>query len=225
MNKYRNKIVYDAATGEIRDNRKHMSMLEDFWMPRREGGKGTEITTLNGGQNLGDIKDIEYFQTKLYQSLNVPITRLQPQQGFTLGRSVEISRDEIKFNKFINRLRKKFSTIFFEALRVQLIAKGIIRADEWDEISENIEFDYQEDNHFSELKNNEILQQRINALQLIEPYVGKYYSMDWVRKNVLIQTEDEMKEIDKQIEQEKEIMMQHAQNQAELQAIQQGEQE
>ena len=225
MNKYRNKIVYDAATGEIRDNRKHMSMLEDFWMPRREGGKGTEITTLNGGQNLGDIKDIEYFQTKLYQSLNVPITRLQPQQGFTLGRSVEISRDEIKFNKFINRLRKKFSTIFFEALRVQLIAKGIIRADEWDEISENIEFDYQEDNHFSELKNNEILQQRINALQLIEPYVGKYYSMDWVRKNVLIQNEDEMKEIDKQIEQEKEIMMQHAQNQAELQAIQQGEQE
>jgi len=223
MNKFRNKIVYDAATGEVRDNRRHMSMMEDFWMPRREGGKGTEITTLPGGQNLGQIEDINYFQNKLYQSLNVPVSRLQPQQGFTLGRSTEISRDEIKFNKFINRLRKKFSSIFYDTLRVQLIAKGIIRADEWEELSTNISFDFESDNHFAELKNNEIIQQRLNALQLIDPYVGKYYSINFVRKNVLMQNEEEMKEIDKEIKDEQKQMMDHAEMQGQLAQAQQGE--
>ena len=222
MNKFRNKIVYDASTGEIRDNKKHMSMMEDFWMPRREGGKGTEITTLAGGQNLGQIEDINYFQNKLYQSLNVPVSRLQPQQGFSLGKSVEITRDEIKFNKFVTRLRKKFAAVFAEALRVQLIAKGIIRADEWDVIYQDIRFDYQMDNHFSELKNNEILQQRVNALQLVEPYIGKFYSIDYIRRNVLMQTEEEIKEIDKQIDDEKELVIAHAEHEAAISAIAQG---
>lgn len=225
MNKFRNKIVYDAATGEVRDDRKHLSMMEDFWMPRREGGKGTEITTLPGGQNLGDIADINYFQNKLYASLNVPISRLQPSQGFTLGRSTEISRDEIKFMKFVQRLRKKFSTLFTEALRVQLIAKGIIREDEWTVISQDIRFDYQQDNHFAELKNNEILQQRLNALQLLDPYIGKYYSINYVRRNVLMQTEEEVKEIDKEISDEEKLMMDHAKKQGALIQQSQGEQQ
>jgi hypothetical protein len=216
MNKFRNKVVYDANTGEVRDDRKHLSLMEDFWMPRREGGKGTEITTLAGGQNLGDIEDINYFQQKLYQSLNVPVTRLQPQQGFSLGKSMEITRDEIKFNKFITRLRKKFSSLFAEALRIQLIAKGIIRADEWDDIYQDIRFDYQMDNHFSELKNNEILQQRINALQLVDPYIGKYYSIEYIRRNVLMQSEEEIKEIDKQIDDEHDLMITHAEKQGEI---------
>lgn len=222
MNKFRNKVVYDASTGEIRDNKKHMSMMEDFWMPRREGGKGTEITTLAGGQNLGQIEDINYFQNKLYQSLNVPVSRLQPQQGFSLGRSTEITRDEIKFNKFVTRLRKKFASVFAEALRVQLIAKGIIRADEWDVIAQDIRFDYQMDNHFSELKNNEILQQRVNALQLVEPYIGKFYSIEYIRRHVLMQTEEEIKDIDKQIDDEKELVIAHAEHQAAISAIEQG---
>jgi hypothetical protein len=221
MNKFRNKVVYDASTGEVRDDRKHMSMMEDFWMPRREGGKGTEITTLPGGQNLGDIADINYFQTKLYNSLNVPISRLQPQQGFSLGRSTEISRDEVKFNKFITRLRKKFSNLFSEALRIQLVAKNIIRPEEWDEIWQDIRFEYQMDNHFSELKNNEILQQRINALQLMEPYVGKYYSVEYVRRNVLMQTEEEVKEIDAQIQDEEKLMIAHAEKEGAIQAARQ----
>jgi hypothetical protein len=221
MNKFRNKVVYDASTGEVRDDRKHMSMMEDFWMPRREGGKGTEITTLPGGQNLGDIADINYFQTKLYNSLNVPISRLQPQQGFSLGRSTEISRDEVKFNKFITRLRKKFSNLFSEALRVQLIAKNIIRPEEWDEIWQDIRYEYQMDNHFSELKNNEILQQRINALQLMEPYVGKYYSVEYVRRHVLMQTEEEVKEIDAQIQDEEKLMIAHAEKEGAIQAARQ----
>ena len=221
MNKFRNKVVYDASTGEVRDDRKHLSMMEDFWMPRREGGKGTEITTLPGGQNLGDINDINYFQNKLYQSLNVPVTRLQPQQGFSLGRSTEISRDEIKFNKFIERLRKKFSILFADALRVQLVAKGIIREDEWETLAKDIRFDYQRDNHFDELKNNEILQQRVNALQLLDPYIGKYYSIEYVRRNVLMQSEDEIKEIDKQIDDEEKLMLVHAEKQGTLQQTQQ----
>ena len=223
MNKFRNKIVYDASTGEIRDNKKHMSMMEDFWMPRREGGKGTEITTLAGGQNLGQIEDINYFQNKLYQSLNVPISRLQPQQGFSLGRSTEITRDEIKFNKFVTRLRKKFTSVFAEALRVQLIAKGIIRADEWDDVHQDIRFDYQMDNHFAELKDNEILQQRINALQLIDPYIGKFYSIEYIRRNVLMQTEEEIEKIDKQMDDEKQLVIAHAEHQAEISAIEQGQ--
>ncbi|NDB58983.1 portal protein, partial [bacterium] len=165
MNKYRNKVVYDAATGEVRDDRKHLSMMEDFWMPRREGGKGTEITTLSGGQNLGQIEDIQYFQNKLYQCLNVPVSRMRPDQGFSLGRSNEITRDEVKFNKFIERLRRKFSVLFSEALRVQLIAKNIIRPDEWDLIVQDVRFDFQEDNHFAELKEAEILNQRLDTLR------------------------------------------------------------
>ena len=223
MNKFRNKIVYDAATGEVKDSRKHLSIMEDFWMPRREGGKGTEITTLPGGQNLGDIADIYYFQNKLYASLNVPISRLQPSQGFSLGRSTEITRDEIKFNKFVQRLRKKFSELFAEALRIQLIAKGIIRVDEWDEIYQDIRFDYQMDNHFSELKNNEIIQQRINALQLIDPYVGRYYSQAFIRKNILMQNEQEIKDIDKEMNAEKALIIAQAKTQAQVNTIIQGE--
>jgi hypothetical protein len=225
MNKFRNKVVYDAATGEVKDNRRHLSMMEDFWMPRREGGKGTEITTLPGGQNLGTIEDIQYFQNKLYQSLNVPVSRLTPNTGFSLGRSTEISRDEIKFNKFVERLRNRFSSLFLEALRVQCIFKGIIRADEWEDIQSEIKFDYREDNHFTELKNNEILQQRINALQLMDPYIGKYYSIDYVRRNVLMQSEDDIKEIDKQIQDEEKLMIAHAEKQGAIQQAQQGEQE
>jgi Bacteriophage T4-like portal protein (Gp20) len=207
MNKFRNKVVYDATTGEVKDDRKHLSMMEDFWMPRREGGKGTEITTLPGGQTLGQIEDIQYFQQKLYQALNVPISRLKSDStAFNLGRSSEITRDEIKFNKFVQRLRKKFSQLFLEVLRVQLIAKGIIRADEWDEMTKTIRFDFQRDNYYAEVKESEILQGRMNMLQLIDPYVGKYYSVDWVRKNVLRQDDEEIKEIDKQIEDEREFV-------------------
>ena len=199
MNKFRNKVVYDATTGEVRDDRRHLSMMEDFWMPRREGGKGTEITTLPGGQNLGEIQDIEYFQTKLYQSLNVPISRLQQQQGFSIGRSTEITRDEVMFNKFIIRLRKKFAKLFAQALRVQLVAKGVINAEEWDDIDNVMRFDFIEDNHFAELKDQEIMQTRIQMLQSIEPYIGRFYSEEWVRKNILQMPDDMIKDIAKQI--------------------------
>jgi hypothetical protein len=221
MNKFRNKIVYDATTGETRDDRRHLSMMEDFWMPRREGGKGTEITTLPGGQNLGEIQDIEYFQGKLYHALNVPISRLQPQQGFSIGRSQEISRDEVKFNKFIVRLRKKFSVLFSNALRVQLIAKGVIRADEWEEIRPFLKYDYLEDNHFSELKDSEILMQRIQSLQALDPYVGKYYSQTWVRKNILRLDEDEIEQIEKEISDEQEIQLGQAEKAGMLDGAQQ----
>jgi hypothetical protein len=206
MNKYRNKVVYDAATGEIRDDRKHLSMMEDFWMPRREGGKGTEITTLAGGQNLGQIEDIQYFQNKLYQCLNVPVSRMRPDQGFSLGRSNEITRDEVKFNKFIERIRRKFSVLFSEALRVQLIAKQIIRPDEWDQITQDIRFDFQEDNHFAELKESEILTNRINVLNMMQPYIGTYYSIEYVKRNVLKQSEEDIEEIQKQMDAEQEQM-------------------
>ena len=199
MNKFRNKVVYDATTGEVRDDRRHLSMMEDFWMPRREGGKGTEITTLPGGQNLGEIQDIEYFQTKLYQSLNVPISRLQQQQGFSIGRSTEITRDEVMFNKFIIRLRKKFAKLFAQALRVQLVAKGVINAEEWDDISAFMRFDFIEDNHFAELKDQEIMQTRITMLQSIEPYIGRFYSEEWVKKNILQMPDDMIQAIAKQI--------------------------
>ena len=220
MNKFRNKVVYDATTGEVRDDRKHMSMMEDFWMPRREGGKGTEITTLPGGQTLGQIEDIQYFQNKLFQALNVPITRLRPDQSFNLGRSSEITRDEIKFNKFIQRIRKKFSHLFLDVLRVQLIAKGVIRADEWDEMTKQIRFDYQKDNYYSEVKDAEILTGRLNQLQLVEPYVSKYYSEAWIRKNVLHQTDDDIEQIDKDIEEEKEKIAERQADQQERAAAQ-----
>ena len=206
MNKYRNKIVYDANTGEIRDDRKHLSMMEDFWMPRREGGKGTEITTLSGGQNLGQIEDINYFQNKLYQSLNVPVSRMRSDQNFSLGRSNEITRDEVKFNKFIERLRRKFSTLFSETLRVQLIAKQIIRPDEWDLIAQDIRFDFQEDNHFAELKEAEIMNNRLDSLNRIQPYVGTYYSINYVRRHILKQSDEDIENIDKEISSEQELL-------------------
>ena len=221
MNKFRNKIVYDATTGETRDDRRHLSMMEDFWMPRREGGKGTEITTLPGGQNLGEIQDIEYFQGKLYHALNVPVSRLQPQQGFSIGRSQEISRDEVKFNKFIVRLRKKFSVLFSEALRVQLIAKNIITADEWEDIRYRLKYDYLEDNHFSELKDQEILMQRLNSLQTVDPFVGKYYSQAWVKKNILRQNDEEIEQIASEIEDERELQLAQAEQQGQMQVAMQ----
>ena len=221
MVKFRNKVVYDVSTGEVKDNRQHLSLMEDFWMPRREGGKGTEITTLAGGQNLGQIEDIEYFQRKLYQALNVPLSRLMPDQNFSLGRTSEITRDEVKFDKFIQRLRKKFSSIFLDALRVQLIAKGIIRADEWDEMSDQIRFDFQRDNHFTEMKNSEIINSRLALLQIIDPYVGKYFSMNWVKENVLMMTEDDIKEMDKEMEQDREIQLDFAAHEGEINAVKQ----
>jgi hypothetical protein len=225
MNKFRNKIVYDATTGETRDDRRHLSMMEDFWMPRREGGKGTEITTLPGGQNLGEIQDIEYFQQKLYHSLNVPISRLQQQQGFSIGRSTEISRDEVKFNKFIVRLRKKFNMLFANALRVQLVAKNIIKPEEWDDISSKIKYDYLEDNHYSELKDAEILGQRVQILQQLDPYVGKYYSQAWIRKNVLRLDDEDIEQIEKEIEEEKDDRMEDAEQTGTLAGVTQAAQQ
>jgi len=225
MNKFRNKIVYDATTGEVRDDRRHLSMMEDFWMPRREGGKGTEITTLPGGQNLGEIQDIEYFQQKLYRALNVPIGRLQQEGGFSIGRAQEISRDEVKFNKFIVRLRQKFSHVFTDALRVQLVAKNIMRPEDWELIKQDIRYNYVIDNHYAELKDNEVLMGRLNALQLIEPYLGKFYSMDWVKKNVLMQTEDEIAEMQEQIDADEEYHMSDAERTGQLAGVTQAAQQ
>lgn len=202
MTKHRNKLVYDAQTGAIRDDRKHMSMLEDFWLPRREGGRGTEISTLPGGENLGQIDDIVYFQKQLYKSLNVPINRLEQEAQFSLGRSTEISRDEVKFQKFIDKLRKRFGTLFMELLRTQLLMKNLVSKDEWNELKEDVNVDYLQDSHFAELKNAEIMRERVATLQQMDEFVGKYFSVDWVRKNVLMQTEDDIKQIGQEIEQE-----------------------
>ena len=203
MNRYRNKLVYDANTGEIRDDRKHMSMLEDFWLPRREGGRGTEISTLPGGQNLGELADIEYFQKKLYRALNVPESRIAGSgDGFNLGRSSEIQRDELKFNKFVGRLRKRFSNVFLDLLKTQLILKNVVTPQDWEVLSEHIQFDYLKDNHFSELKENEMITSRVTLASQVEPYLGKYYSVEYVRRHVLRQTDEEIREIDKQIDQE-----------------------
>ena len=203
MTKYRNKLVYNASTGEMKDDRKHMSMLEDFWLPRREGGRGTEITTLPGGENLGQIDDIVYFQKKLYKSLNVPVNRLEQEAQFSLGRSSEITRDELKFQKFINKLRKRFSILFIDLLKTQLVLKGIVTEEEWDEMKQEINIDYQQDTHFSELKESELLRERLGTIREIDEYVGKYFSAEWIRKNVLRQTDDDIKEIDDQIQAEK----------------------
>jgi hypothetical protein len=203
MNQYRNKLVYDASTGEIKDDRKHMSMLEDFWLPRREGGRGTEISTLPGGENLGQIDDIIYFQKKLYKSLNVPVNRLEQEAQFSLGRATEISRDEVKFQKFINRLRKKFSWLFLDLLKTQLLLKGIITEADWKDIKENVAVDYIKDSHFAELKDAEILRERLELLAQLDEYVGNYFSKDWVRKNILMQNDDEIELMDKQIEDER----------------------
>lgn len=203
MNKFKNKIVYDASTGEVRDDRKHMSMMEDFWMPRREGGKGTEITTLPGLQNTNNTDDVQYFQTKLFQALNVPTSRNQPGGPFNVGRGSEITRDEIKFAKFVSRLRTKFSQLFLELLRIQLQLKGIITADDWSDMRSEITLKYAKDNHYAEFKNNEIMTQRVNLLTVMAPFVQEgYYSKNWIRKNVLMQTEDEMKDIDKESKKE-----------------------
>jgi len=204
MVKYKNKVVYDAQTGELRDDRKHMSMLEDFWLPRREGGKGTEITTLPAGQNLGQMEDVQYFQKKLLQSLNVPYSRLEPQGGgmVGLGRTTEVTRDELKFNKFVVKLRNKFSQVFDHALKIQLSLKGICSQEEWETFREDVFYDYRKDNNFTELRDAELLQQRLQALGQIDPYVGRYYSQEWVKKNVLHLTDDEVAEMQKQIDSE-----------------------
>ena len=202
MMRYRNKLVYDASTGEVRDDKKFMSMLEDFWLPRREGGRGTEISTLPGGQNLGEITDINYFQKKLYRSLNVPPTRMDGEGGFNLGRSSEILRDELKFTKFVGRLRKRFSNIFSDILKTQLILKNIITPEDWDSMSEHIQYDFLYDNHFSELKEAELMTERLNLVATAEPYVGKYYSQDYVRRKILRQTDEEIVEQDMIIQKE-----------------------
>ena len=202
MMRYRNKLVYDASTGEIRDDKKFMSMLEDFWLPRREGGRGTEISTLPGGQNLGEITDIEYFKKKLYRSLNVPPSRMDGEGGFNLGRSSEILRDEVKFSKFVGRLRKRFSGMFNDMLRTQLILKNIITPEDWESMSEHIQYDFLYDNHFAELKETELLNERLTMVQAAEPYVGKYFSQDYVRRKVLRQTDQEILEQDKLIKKE-----------------------
>tara|TARA_B110000091_G_scaffold12760_1_gene12306 strand:- start:1067 stop:2560 length:1494 start_codon:yes stop_codon:yes gene_type:complete len=199
MGQYRNKLVYDASTGDIKDDRKHMSMLEDFFLPRREGGRGTEISTLPGGENLGQIDDIIYFQKKLYKSLNVPANRLEQESGFNLGRSTEISRDEVKFKKFLDRLRKRFSDLFLQLLKTQCLLKGIVTTDDWKSFKEDIAFDFIEDNYFAELKEAEILRERFEMLGQMDEYVGKYVSNEWIRKTVLRQSDDEIAEIKKQI--------------------------
>ena len=202
MSRYRNKLVYDANTGEVRDDRKFMSMMEDFWLPRREGGRGTEITTLPGGQNLGELADIEYFQKKLYRALGVPESRIANDGGFNLGRSSEILRDELKFAKFVGRLRKRFVNIFVDMLKTQLILKNVVTPEDWDSISDHIQFDWLYDNQFAELKESELMNERLGTLATIEPYIGKYYSQEWVRKKVLRQTDMEIQDLDEQIAKE-----------------------
>jgi hypothetical protein len=211
MTRHKNKLVYDIGTGEVRDDRKFMTMLEDFWLPRREGGRGTEITTLPGGQNLGEIEDIKYFQDKLFRSLNVPVSRMQPDNSFNLGRASEISRDEVKFAKFIDRLRVRFSQVFTKALEKQLLLKGIITSDDWKTIENRIKYNYARDNFFSELKDLEIEKERLGALQLIDPFVGKYFSINYVKKNILHQNEEEIEEIDQEM-QEDGSQLQYQQN-------------
>lgn len=219
MNRYRNKLVYNQATGEVRDDRNHLHMLEDYWLPRREGGRGTEISTLAGGQNLGQMDDVAYLQQKLFRALNVPLSRLETQNGFNMGRSAEITRDEVKFYKFIQRLRFKFCSIFTDVLRKQLILKGIISEDDWSDISEEINFIFNEDSYFAELRETEILKERLQLLAAVEPYVGKYFSTEYIRKNILKQDEEQMERINAQIESEQE-QMQMMQMQAQIQQMQ-----
>ena len=202
MAQYKNKLVYDSDTGEVRDDRRHMSMLEDFWLPRREGGRGTEITTLPGGTNLGEIEDIIYFKKKLYKALGVPVSRLEPEGSFSLGRATEITRDEVKFGKFVNRLRYRFSLLFDDLLGKQLQLKGILSKDDWDVVKTLVEYNFRQDSHFAELKQIEIMRERVETAQNMDDYVGKYYSINWLRKNVLMQTEEDIRQIDKEVEKE-----------------------
>jgi hypothetical protein len=205
MNRYRNKLVYDASTGEIRDDRNHMSMLEDFWLPRREGGRGTEISTLPGGSNLGEIDDIQYFQKKLYKSLNVPISRMDSEAGFSLGRASEITRDELKFTKFVQRIRKKFVPLFTDILRTQLLLKGVIAPEDWPSLQEHIQYDFLQDGHFAELKDAELLNDRIQALDGIQSYIGTFFSKEYVLKKVLRMNDAEISDMNDQIRKERDI--------------------
>jgi hypothetical protein len=202
MSRYRNKLVYDANTGEMKDDRKHMSMLEDFWLPRREGGRGTEISTLPGGDNLGQIDDIIYFQERLYRSLNVPLSRLEQEAQFSLGRTNEISRDEVKFQKFIDRLRMRFSGVFLGILKKQLLLKGIITEQDWGKWKNDIVVDFIRDNHFTEMKNVEILRERLNTLDQVSSYVGEYFSREWAMKTVMMMSDEDIKDMTKQVESE-----------------------
>jgi hypothetical protein len=215
MTKFRNKLTYDAATGEVRDQTKHLSMLEDFWMPRRGEGKNTEITTLPAGQNLGQMEDVLYFEKKLYRALGVPVSRLEPQQGFQLGRSSEITRDELKFDKFVDRLRARFSVLFDELLSRQLTLKGICTLDEWNEFKEDIRYDFIKDNNFTELKEIELYTNRVTTLQLMDPYVGRYFSKRWIQENILRFDEEEIEELEEEMEEENEQMMKDAEEMAE----------
>jgi hypothetical protein len=212
MQRHKNKVVYDASTGEVRDDRKFMTMLEDYWLPRREGSRGTEITTLPAGQNLGELADVEYFQKKLYESLNVPATRLQSEGTFNFGQDSEVSRDEMKFVKFIDRLRTRFNELFLVALEKQLILKNVMTEDDWESIASNITFDYAKDNYFEQQKISIVLRDRLNTLMQIQPFVGMYYSNEWVRKNVLYQSDEEIEEMDEQSvsEQENPLYQQQA---------------
>ena len=205
MSRYRNKLVYDANTGQLKDDRKHMSMLEDFWLPRREGGRGTEISTLPGGENLGQIDDIVYFQKRLYRSLNVPINRLEQEAQFSLGRSTEISRDEVKFQKFIDRLRKRFSALFLGVLKKQLILKGICTEQDWEDWKNDITVDFIRDNHFTELKNTELLRERLQTMDQISQYVGEYFSREWVMKNVMMMSDEDIETMRKEVEGENDV--------------------
>ena len=206
MVKYKNKLVYDSNTGEVRDDRKFQSMMEDFWLPRREGGKGTEISTLPGGQNLGELEDVKYFEKKLYKALNVPVSRLNPESsGFSLGRTNEITRDELKFAKFVDRMRNKFADLFDQALRVQCVLKGICTNEEWMEMREHIYFDFIKDNNFTELKDAELMKERLSLLANVDPYTGRYFSQAWIQRNVLRLTDDEIKEMQMEIDEEKEM--------------------
>ena len=204
MARYRNKLTYDANTGEIRDDKKYMSMMEDFWLPRREGGRGTEISTLPGGQNLGELTDVEYFQKKLFRSLNVPESRMADNASFSLGRSSEVLRDELKFSKFVGRMRKRFSNLFHDILKTQLILKNVCTPEEWEQMSDHIQYDYLYDNHFAELKDAELMQERLGLVATADPYIGKYYSVDYIRRKILRQTDSEINEEDKLIAAERE---------------------
>ena len=198
MNRYRNKIVYDPTTGNLKDEKVHRNVMEDFWLPRREGGRGTEISTLPGGQNLGEIEDVQYFQNKLYRALNIPMSRLQEADAFSVGRSSEITRDELKFQKFIDRIRNKFSIMFYEILKRQLVLKKIIVPSDWVNIREGMNVEYSRDNYYAELKDSEILKERIETIQMMDEYIGLFWSKDWVRRNILKLTDDEIKDINKQ---------------------------
>jgi len=204
MNRYRNKLVYNSATGEIRDDRSQMSMLEDFWLPRREGGRGTEISTLPGGQNLGEVEDILYFQRKLYRSLNIPVSRLEGEQGFSLGRGSEITRDEVKFTKFIQKIRKKFNILFNDILRTQLLLKGVIADEDWKQIRENLSYTYTKDGHYAEMRDMDLLNDRLNLLNMMEPYIGQWFSKEYVQKHVFRMSEDDIEKMQEQIEKESE---------------------